>query len=181
MTKKKLLYAALGILTLLLLPSCVDTGYYSYSGSYSTGYYPGSSLTTLPHGYTRVYVGGIPYYHHGSRWYRRSGGRYIACARPHNYHGYHSSHRYTRPYSSYSYRHTPYSYRPGIYRHSSYPRSHYYHHNRYPSHNNRFHHGSRHHYRGTPSRNSPRYSTRPAPCPSESRGTRRSGLSSRAY
>lgn len=103
MTRKNLLYLALGGVALFLLPSCADYGYYGYGGGYGPASY-GSSLAVLPYGYTRVYVGSTPYWYHGNRWYRYSGGRYIHCARPHGYRGHsHYHHRhYTRPYSSYS-------------------------------------------------------------------------------
>ena len=71
---------ALGLLT---LSSCVDP--YYYEGGYSSS--SSAIFTTLPHGYTTIYVGGNPYYYHGSRWYRRSGSHYIHCSRPHGYHG----------------------------------------------------------------------------------------------
>jgi hypothetical protein len=71
---------ALGILS---LSSCVDPNYYegSYGSSSST------IFTTLPHGYSTIYVSGSPYYYYGSTWYRRSGNHYVHCSRPHGYHG----------------------------------------------------------------------------------------------
>ncbi len=71
---------ALGILS---LSSCVDPTYYE-GGYRSSG---SATFTTLPHGYSTIYVSGNPYYYHGSRWYRRSGSHYINCSRPHGYHG----------------------------------------------------------------------------------------------
>ena len=71
---------ALGILS---LSSCVDPTYYE-GGYKSSG---SATFTTLPHGYSTIYVSGNPYYYHGSRWYRRSGSHYINCSRPHGYHG----------------------------------------------------------------------------------------------
>ena len=120
MTRKKLLYTLLGSLPLLLLASCADPGYYGYSGSYSSGTYSASSLTVLPHGYTRVYVGSVPYYYHGHRWYRYHSGRYIHCPRPHGYHGHLGSHRhYTSYRSPYPYYKHP-SYKYSSYKHPSY-------------------------------------------------------------
>ncbi len=101
--KTPFLLTALGALTLLLLSSCVDPGYYGGSAHYSS-----ASYTTLPHGYNTVYVSGTPYYHHGSQWYRRSSGRYINCSRPHGYHG---SIGHSRHQSSYGISHLPYGYR----------------------------------------------------------------------
>ena len=71
---------ALGILS---LSSCVDPTY--YEGGYRSS--SSATFTTLPYGYSTIYVSGNPYYYHGSRWYRRSGSHYIHCSRPHGYHG----------------------------------------------------------------------------------------------
>ena len=80
---KAFLTTVLTALGILSLSSCVDPTY--YEGGYRSS---GSAIfTTLPHGYSTIYVSGNPYYYHGSRWYRRSGSHYINCSRPHGYHG----------------------------------------------------------------------------------------------
>ncbi|MFK7911271.1 MAG: hypothetical protein AB8F34_11825 [Akkermansiaceae bacterium] len=157
MTTKNLLYLALGSVTLFLLPSCADYGYYGYNGAtHSSGSY-GSSLRVLPHGYTRVTIGSTPYWHHGNRWYRHSGGRYIHCARPSGYRGSlrgdtgYSGYRYSRPHTSYS---RPYSSR---YR-SSYANSSYHNRNHYSNLSNRSHFGNR----GTYTSSHSRHSTKPS-------------------
>ena len=77
------LTTALTALGILSLSSCVDPTYYE-GGYRSSG---SATFTTLPHGYSTIYVSGNPYYYHGSRWYRRSGSHYINSSRPHGYHG----------------------------------------------------------------------------------------------
>ncbi|MDB4054791.1 hypothetical protein N9496_02230 [Akkermansiaceae bacterium] len=80
---KAFLTTVLTALGILSLSSCVDPTYYE-GGYRSSG---SATFTTLPHGYSTIYVSGNPYYYHGSRWYRRSGSHYINCSRPHGYHG----------------------------------------------------------------------------------------------
>ena len=74
---------ALGSLALLVLPSCVVPSNY-YGSSHSS---LNTSISVLPHGYQTIYVGGSPYYYHGSTWYRRYNNRFIRSSRPSNYHG----------------------------------------------------------------------------------------------
>ncbi len=81
----------LASLSILSLSSCVDPNYYNTGTSYSSS----TTFTALPHGYSTIYVSGTPYYHYGSRWYRRSGSHYIRCSRPYGYYGnIGQSHRY---------------------------------------------------------------------------------------
>ena len=104
-------------IALLILPSCVDPGYYAGS-SYRSG---SSSYSSLPYGYRTVNVGSNPYYYSGNSWYTRNNGRYTSCARPHGYNGsigrhssyssnrYNtsSSHRYPSNYGSHSSHYRP--------------------------------------------------------------------------
>lgn len=114
--KTPLLLLSLSAVSLLLLSSCVDPNYYGGSAYYGSSSYS-SSYTTMPYGYTTVHVSGVPYYYYGNSWYRRSGSRYISCARPHGYSGSigHSSRysSYRRPGPSYTTRaHSGGSYSP---------------------------------------------------------------------
>ena len=67
-------------LTLMSLPSCGPTII-----APPVAHPPSLGLRVLPYGYRTVHVGGVPYYYNGSRWYRRSHGRYISCSRPRGY------------------------------------------------------------------------------------------------
>ena len=100
MKNAHLLYMTLGGIISFILPSCADYGYYSSSSSYGTTHYPSSSLSVLPHGYTRVYVGSTPYWRNNNHWYCYDRGRYRSCARPSGYRlGIpHSRRSYSPPY-----------------------------------------------------------------------------------
>ncbi len=78
--KIKLLSLSICLVGIVALSSCVVP-----PGGVVTSSSVG--LSVLPRGYNTVYVGGSPYYYSRNSWYRRSGNRYIRCARPHGYHG----------------------------------------------------------------------------------------------
>ncbi len=71
---------SLSALTMMLMPACAP----AVIGP-PIPRPPGVGLSVLPYGYRTVHVGGVPYYYNGSRWYRRSHGRYIGCSRPRGY------------------------------------------------------------------------------------------------
>jgi len=79
--KPKLLLSAAAAVIALAIPSCVIDPGLAHSTHASVG------ITTLPHGYKTVTVGGSPYYFVNNSWYRRSNGRYFISSRPHGYKG----------------------------------------------------------------------------------------------
>ena len=79
---------------------------HGYHGSIGhSGHHYNHGISRLPHGYRSVTVGDSRYYNHGSNWYRKSGSRYVTCARPtsyrspqtHHRHNTGSSYRYSKP------------------------------------------------------------------------------------
>jgi len=78
---------------------------HGYHGSIGhSGHHYNHGISRLPHGYRSVTVGDSRYYNHGSNWYRKSGSRYVTCARPTSYrspqthyrHNTGSSYRYSK-------------------------------------------------------------------------------------
>ena len=84
--KFQLLLFALASLLPFALSSCHSGAYYSTAqGSSHQG--SSSYLTSLPFGYSTIYVSGSPFYYHNNYWYRRSNGRYYRTSRPSGYKG----------------------------------------------------------------------------------------------
>lgn len=82
----------LSALTMMLMPACAPAII-----GLPLPRPPGVGLSVLPHGYRTIHVGGVPYYHNGSHWYRRSHGGYIGCSRPHGYRGHAPNRHVPRP------------------------------------------------------------------------------------